>query len=221
MAAPTPSDLDFSQCIQGAYDDANGRLRVDAAITAPLDVDGEVLVDIRAEDHDSVLLAGTTNGTPGGTVQYVKVNPDGSIDVNATFAGTIGTVDQGNPNTISNAWPVLITDGTDSINVNPDGSINVANVTNVVSTTATLTNKTSSTSSQVVLAINTSRKGFILYNDSTEICYIAFAATASSSSYSILLNSNMTYQNEAIIYNGIISCIWAAANGFLRITELT
>jgi len=85
MPIPTPSDLDYSQCIQGAYDDATGRLRVEASITAPVDINGEVLVDIRAEDGDSVLLAGTTTGTPTGPVQYVKVNPDGAINVDANI----------------------------------------------------------------------------------------------------------------------------------------
>lgn len=82
MSAPTPSDLDYGQCIQGSYDDANGRLRVDAAITAPLDVNGEVLVDIRADDGDSVLVYGTQNGQPNGTIQVLKINPDGSININ-------------------------------------------------------------------------------------------------------------------------------------------
>lgn len=91
MAAPTPSDLDFSQCIQGSYDEPNGRLRVDAAITAPLDVNGEVLVDIRATDGDSVLVYGTTNGQPTGTTQVLKVNPDGSININ-TDSPTAKTV---------------------------------------------------------------------------------------------------------------------------------
>lgn len=91
MAAPTPSDLDFSQCIQGSYDEPNGRLRVDAAITAPLDVNGEVLVDIRATDGDSVLVYGTINGQPTGTPQVLKVNPDGSININ-TDSPTAKTV---------------------------------------------------------------------------------------------------------------------------------
>lgn len=45
----------------------------------------------------------------------------------ATFTGTIavGDVDQGDPNTVANAWPTKITDGTDVLAVNPDGSINV------------------------------------------------------------------------------------------------
>lgn len=243
MAAPLPSNLDFEQCIRGAYIDATGQLRVNAQISAPLDVNGEVLVDIRAEDGDSVLLAGTTNGSPGGTVQYIKVNPDGSINVTAAFSSfSVSSVDQGAPNSINNAWPVKLTDGTDTVNVNPDGSLNiapikitdgtdllsinpdgslnVANVTNIVANTATLTNIASSTSSQIVLAVNTNRKGFILFNDSTANCYVAFASTASSSSYTMYLNQRMTYQNEAVMYTGVISAIWDAANGFLRTTEL-
>jgi hypothetical protein len=82
MAAPKPSDLDFSQCIQGAYNDSDGALRVD--INAPLDVNGEVLVDVRAGDGDSVLIYGTTDGETTGTPQIVKVNPDGSLNVDAT-----------------------------------------------------------------------------------------------------------------------------------------
>jgi len=85
MAAPTPSDLDFGQCIQGAYEDATGRLRVDAQITAPLDVNGELLVDIRATDGDSVLVVGTENATTTGIQHVLKVNPDGSINANVTI----------------------------------------------------------------------------------------------------------------------------------------
>lgn len=92
MPAPDPSNLDADQCIRGAYEDASGRLRVDAQITgpldvhitAPLDVDGEVLVDIRAADGDSVLIVGTEDATTTGTQHVVKVHPDGSIDTNVT-----------------------------------------------------------------------------------------------------------------------------------------
>lgn len=36
MSAPIPSTLDADQCIQGSYDDATGRLRVDAEISASI-----------------------------------------------------------------------------------------------------------------------------------------------------------------------------------------
>lgn len=219
MPAPQPSNLDFEQCIRGAYDDATGTLRTSTNITGPIDMSGDVIVDIRAEDGDSVKVAGTQDGTSGGTLQYLKINPDGSIDVNASL--TVTSVDQGDPNTIANAWPVLITDGTNSASVNADGSINVANVSSDVSDTATLSTITSSLLSQVVLASNVGRKGFILVNDSSEVCKIAFAATTTTSSYTISLSPGGQYQNEAIIYTGVISCIWDIANGSLKVTELT
>lgn len=56
-----------------------------------------------------------------------KYDDDNPLPTSATFSGSIsvGEVDQGAPNTIANAWPVKITDGTDTLNINPDGSLNV------------------------------------------------------------------------------------------------
>lgn len=136
MAAPTPSDLDFSQCIQGAYEDATGRLRVDAQITAPLDVNGEVLVDIRASDGDSVLVVGTEDATTTGTQHVLKINPDGSVNANVTIVpssplivkstfNAITSVSSGILTTIlSYTVPVGKTDYLDHIEVSGD---NIAN----------------------------------------------------------------------------------------------
>lgn len=57
-----------------------------------------------------------------------KYDTDNPLPTNATFSGSIsvGDVDQGAPNTNANGWPVKVTDGTDVLAVNPDGSINVS-----------------------------------------------------------------------------------------------
>lgn len=213
---PNPSDLDQQQIFQRAFDESSDRVRVDAEISASIIAPPGLEVSISAVD-DNIAIRNSNNNNE------LLVNADGSINTNATFSGTItiGAVDQGAPNTVGNAWPIKLTDGVDTASINPDGSINVANVTSVVSSTATLSNLTASTSSQMVLAANPLRKGFILFNDSTSNCFIAFAATTTTSAFSIFLNSNMTYQNEAIIYTGNISALWTTATGFLRITELT
>lgn len=104
--------------------------------------------------------------------------------------------------------------------VNPDGSINVSNAYNPSSNSAVITSLVSSTSSQIALAANSSRKGFILHNNSTQTCYVSFANSSSTSAFSFLLNTNSAYQNEAVIYTGSISCVWASADGSLMITEL-
>lgn len=56
-----------------------------------------------------------------------KYDDDNPLPTSATFTGSIsvGQVDQGDPNTNANAWPVKVTDGTDTLGINPDGSINV------------------------------------------------------------------------------------------------
>lgn len=156
------------------------------------------------------------NGTGGGS-NKLNVDASGS-SVTATVSGS---VNQGTPTSVGSAWPVKLTDGVDTATVNSDGSINVANVVSVVASTATISNLASSASTQVVLAANAGRKGFLLFNDSTQTCYVAFASTASTSMFTMKLIAGMTYQNEAIMYTGIISAIWDSANGALRITELS
>lgn len=55
-------------------------------------------------------------------------NATGAADFNAgaTGAQTLRTsANQGAPNSVANSWPTLVTDGTDTLAVNTDGSINV------------------------------------------------------------------------------------------------
>lgn len=87
-------------------------------------------------------------------------------------------------------------------------------------TTATLSNVSGSASNVTLVAANTSRKGLIIFNDSTAILYIKLGATATTSSFSIRLTPYGTYEMNGAIYQGIIDGIWASANGSARITEL-
>jgi hypothetical protein len=112
-----------------------------------------------------------------------------------------------------------------------DSSNNALKVNIVASTTsspydsaatATLSNVASSATNVTLLASNTSRKAAYIYNDSTEILYVKFGTTASSSSYTVQLGVGEYYELPAYpIYTGIIDGIWASANGSARITELT
>jgi hypothetical protein len=106
--------------------------------------------------------------------------------------------------------------------------ITVANtsfpVTNALETasTGTITSPTNAITSFSVLASNANRKGFVIHNDSTTTVFIAFAATASSTAFTVRLTSQASYiSNSLPIYRGIISGIAVAANGNLRVTELT
>jgi hypothetical protein len=89
------------------------------------------------------------------------------------------------------------------------------------SSATTMTSVASSLTSVALLPANATRKGAALYNESTAILYIAFAATASITAYTVQVPANSSYQLPAPVYTGAISGIWSAANGFARITELT
>lgn len=81
MAAPKPSALDSSQCIQGAYDEANGRLRVEGQATI---VNGalEVYID---SSFDNIAIKNPTSGN------VLAINSDGSINVSLTTAPIAAT----------------------------------------------------------------------------------------------------------------------------------
>ena len=89
------------------------------------------------------------------------------------------------------------------------------------SDTATLSNVVGSASSVTLLALNTSRKGFIFYNDSNRDCYIKFGTTASTISFTVFMAAGSTFIPPFPVYRGIIDAIWTGANGNMRITELT
>lgn len=64
MSAPAPSRLDQQQILQGAYDETEGRLRVDAEVTANISAAQEVVishVDDSIKIGDGVRLAAVTD----------------------------------------------------------------------------------------------------------------------------------------------------------------
>jgi hypothetical protein len=92
----------------------------------------------------------------------------------------------------------------------------------LTSSTATLSNVSSSASSVTILAANTSRLGATVFNDSTEVLYLKFGSTASSSSFTVKMLAGAYYEMPTPhVYVGVISGIWASANGSARVTELT
>ncbi len=90
------------------------------------------------------------------------------------------------------------------------------------SSTSTVTSVASSATNVSLLASNASRKGAAFYNDSTQLCYLKLGTTASTTSYTLQIAAGSYYEiPSGKIYTGAIDGIWAAANGSMRITELT
>lgn len=85
MAAPPFTNLDFQQAIRGAYDEAEGRFRVETAATI---INGAVEVAIDAST-DNIQIRDPNTGN------NLKINVDGSINVSGissiTITGTVTT----------------------------------------------------------------------------------------------------------------------------------
>lgn len=114
----------------------------------------------------------------------------------------------------------LVTPVTDTSPLPVSGSLSIAPTT---SATGTQTSVNDTGSSTTLLAANSSRKGFTIFNDSTEILYLKFGATASTTSYAVKMQPGDYYEALAgTLYTGIIDGIWANnASGAARITEFT
>jgi hypothetical protein len=60
----------------------------------------------------------------------------------------------------------------------------------------------------------------VIFNDSTQVLYIKFGATASATSYTVQVAAGGYYELPMPVYTGIIDGIWASANGNARVTEM-
>lgn len=101
------------------------------------------------------------------------------------------------------------------------GSFSSAPITSTVSA-LTLTNDNAS--SVTVLASNSARLAFALYNDSASAVYIKLGATASATSFikKMLPREIWTTADLGVNWTGIIDAIWETApGGQMRATELT
>lgn len=86
---------------------------------------------------------------------------------------------------------------------------------------APITSVAGSTVSVSILAANQERKGVNIFNDSSSAMYLAFAATASTSAYTVKIPAGGLYEMpNPTIYLGNLSAVWDTATGNARVTEL-
>lgn len=91
----------------------------------------------------------------------------------------------------------------------------------ITSSTATTSSVADDNVSTTLLASNSSRKGLSVFNDSTASLYLAFSATASTTSFNVVVKPYAYYEMFGRgVYTGAVSGIWASnASGHARITE--
>lgn len=82
----------------------------------------------------------------------------------------------------------------------------------------------SSATPVTLLAANTARRGLTVANDSTSILYVLVGAgTVSAALYTYAIPAKATVATTVTIaaYTGIVTGLWATANGAALVTELT
>lgn len=98
----------------------------------------------------------------------------------------------------------------------------MGDITLRTSDVSNFTSVASSASAVTILAANTRRKGASIANTSTAILYLLLStgtATATTS-HTVQMAAN-TYFEVPYGYTGVISGIWASANGSANVTEFT
>ena len=84
--------------------------------------------------------------------------------------------------------------------------------------TATLTQPAASATAAVLLAAS-KRNGFIITNDGSTALFLAFAATATVTAYTVQLATSGVYTSSDVNYSGVVSGIWSGSpTGNARVT---
>lgn len=88
--------------------------------------------------------------------------------------------------------------------------------------TGTVTAVADNAASVTLLAANTARKGATIVNTSTALLYVKCGATATTASFTVILNTNQ-YWECPFGYTGVIDGIWASDpnTGSAVVTEFT
>jgi hypothetical protein len=226
-----------TQIVQGgntAVVSAAGAQKVDgSAVTQP--VSGTVTVTQGTAANLNATVTGTVAATQSGTWNITNISGTVSLPTGASTSANqtsvIGSVGAGTAATNSTltggvfntAAPSLSNGQQAALQLTSAGAlITSATSTVITSSTSTITSVAGAASSTSLLASNANRKGAYFFNDSTATLYLAFAGSASTSTYTVQIVSNGFYEMpNPSVYTGAIFGIWSAANGNVRITELS
>ena len=88
-------------------------------------------------------------------------------------------------------------------------------------TAPTQTSVASSASSVTIFASNANAIARRVRNDSTQNLYLEEGGAAATTASTIRVTPGWYYEFPSPLYTGIVTGIWAAANGNARLTELT
>lgn len=166
----------------------------------------------------STTITGTVAATQSGTWNITNVSGTVSLPTGASTEATLSTLNGKVPANLTVTATRLLVDGS-GVTQPVSGTVTA---TPAVAATSTLSNVSGSASNVTLLASNGSRKGAMIYNDSSALLYVKFGTTASTTSFTVLMQAGAFFELPGpTIYTGIIDGIWASATGAARVTEIT
>ncbi len=85
---------------------------------------------------------------------------------------------------------------------------------------ATTANVATTTASATLFASNADRRQIYIYNDSNGTLYVKFGATASPTSYTLLIPKQGYWEGVLNTYTGVVDAVLSAGTGTARVTEV-
>jgi hypothetical protein len=155
-----------------------------------------------------------------------------SSDVEVFTSGNPGFVAQGTAAAVAGAWPILVTDGTDTAQVVTSNAAAAGaeglvvylgeediDVSFTQPTTCTSTSVAMTTVVATLLALNTSRLTAMFWNDGAANVFVHLAAAATTALFTVRLSNNGYYEIPFPAYTGIVTGITAAGTATVLATE--
>lgn len=162
-------------------------------------------------------VSGTVAATQSGTWNITNVSGTVSLPTGAATESTLSTLNGKIPSNLTVTSTRLLVDGS-GVTQPVSGTV----TSTQIASSSSVTSVASSATSVSILALNSSRRGAMFFNESTQICYLKLGTTASVTSYTVQIAASGYYElPPGYIYTGAIDAIWASANGNLRVTELS
>jgi hypothetical protein len=136
--------------------------------------------------------------------------------------GTVDCVQSGVWNINDITGTVSLPTGAATLAAQTTGNLSLSEILNEIkSSSGTVAAVAASTSAQTVLASNSLRRGFFLFNDTNKDAFIKLAAAPTTASFSFKISPGGLYERDLTNYKGIVTAIWASsASGNLLATEL-
>lgn len=182
-----------------------------------------------SDDYDWSAAGGaprtTLVGVPAGNGSFVRTVGSGIVigDVDPVAPPVmIGGRDTTNPTNVPMPWAMTTNAGGEGVGHVIGTSTTITSNAVITAerggTTGTLSNVAEATSSTTLASSSTSRRGFIVFNDTSNPLKLKFGSTASATSFTVIVAAATHWQMPLALYTGTVTGISVGTGGTWRVT---